>query len=93
MLKSLYGQLVFLLHLHNNQAKFNEISLNLQTNESYFDYLIKMGLIIETNYISVIHLCGYQILMLFIIFEVLFPTCKTDWILTSSFLHYLATTL
>lgn len=47
----------------------------------------------ETKNVSVTQLCGNQILLLLFVSEILFSTSKLDWILNSSFLQYLATTL
>lgn len=47
----------------------------------------------EKKYVLVTFLRGYQILVLFIVFEVLLSTCKLDWLLNSaSFLQYLVRT-
>ena len=49
------------------------------------------GDFIEENYVSIeiiLYTCGYQILVLLNVFEILFSTCKLDWIPnSSSFLH------
>lgn len=75
----------------NNQVKFNEtrqISLTVIISGKNGDDCR------EKNYMSVAYFGGYQILVLFIDFEVLLYTCKLDWILnSSSFFQYLAMAL
>ena len=47
-------------------------------------------MILKRKIVSTAHLCRYQTLVLFIVFEILLFTCELNWILNStSFLQYL----
>lgn len=59
----------------NHQAKFNETRLIWQTNSSYCDYLVEIGVTTERKIVFMENdrtPCGYQIRVLFIVFEGLF---------------------
>lgn len=72
----------------NDQVKFNELKIIFQkSNINSVIFSRNEGDFRDKHYVSVkiiIHTCGYQILVLLTVLEVLLFTYKLDWNLNSS---------